>query len=158
MGIENLAFRLVGISRQVGNPTTNRAVVSDLERLFGRARSSIRIVSGGFPSRVYCSEEIISVLEQAPERGCSVEVIVGPEANREGLDVWTAHGVSVYVLDESPTRHFAVVDEKHVRLEEPHARGEEKRVQYIVRNFKNVGKLNRAFEELKRQAKTLELA
>jgi len=157
MRIENLVFRLVGVSRREAKPDLGCAMYRDMVKLFRKAESSVRIVSGGFPYRLYGSEGIVNALKQALDRRCTVEVITGPEASSRSLKLWSSHGASVYVLSEWPSQHFAVIDGKHVRIEDPHSHDEEKRVQYVIDNFKNVGELNRKFEELKKQAKPLEL-
>ena len=50
MGIESLAFRLAGISFKSGGRRPDDPTTRDLARLFNKARSSIRIVSGSLPN------------------------------------------------------------------------------------------------------------
>lgn len=153
MGLESLSFALAGISRSEGNPKENPAMVADTARLFEKARDHIRIVSGGFPFRVYCSERLQNALAQALDRGCTVEVIVGPNAEKECVKHWASRGATVHMLDEWPKKHFAVADGTHARLEGAHDEGDEKREQYVVSRYKNAGKLERDFAELRKRAK-----
>lgn len=159
MELGNLSLRLVGISRQTGDPKNKPGMLAEVSRLFDGARRTIKIVSGGFPSRLYCSRSLLAALDRArEERGCTVEAIVGAEADQECVEAWTSRGIGVYKLDHWPKQHFAVVDATHARLEDLHSWDEEKRVQYVVHHYKNAAKLERKFEELKGQASSVESA
>lgn len=151
MGIDNLVFRLVGITRRVGKPNGNMLV--ELVKLFSKAESRIKVVSGELPYEVYCNNGLVEVMQQALKKGCTIEIIAGPSAERESLEFFSSHGISVYVLEEWPSRHFAVVDGKHVRLEEPHQQGAKERVQYIIYNFKDATELENKFDTLRQQAR-----
>ena len=153
MGLESLSFALAGISRSEGDPKSNPAMVADTARMFEKARDHIRIVSGGFPSSVYRSGRLENALSDALERRCTVEVIVGPNADKECIEHWVSRGATVHVLGDWPKKHFAVVDGTHARLEGAHEEGEEKREQYVVSRYKNSVKLEREFGELRKRAR-----
>lgn len=152
--IANLILRLVGISRQVNIPEHNPAIPAATAELFSKAKSSIKIVSGGFSSRLYLDHKgIVDAIKQALKGECKVEIAVGPDAKEETLKFWDLHGASIFLLDQWPVQHFAVVDGKHVRLEDPHPAGEEKQVQYVVYNFKYADLLQKRFDALKKEAR-----
>lgn len=155
MIIENFIFWLVGIHRNESNNGEYPDMVLDMQKLFRKASYSIQIVSGGFSSKVYCTKEIQDSLDLALKKKCLIEVIVGPDADKECVKGWISHGIPIYFLDQNPDSHFALVDGKHVRVEEPHKVGYKKRVQYIIYNFKNAEKLSIFFEELKKRTKVL---
>lgn len=155
MGITNFALRLVGISRKKGGKKYKPQLL-DLKELLGKAESSIKIVAGEACYSAYSS--LREELEQALERGCDIEVILWKQANKKSVNALESLGIPVFKLDQRPDQHFVVVDGKDVRLEQPHRQGQEERVQYIIHNFKNAGKLNKRFEELKKQAEEQENA
>jgi sugar-specific transcriptional regulator TrmB len=148
--IEKLVFKLAGIIYQ-GNSNLE-GMSSDMEALFNKAKQRIQILTGGFSEKTYCRERILASIKRALDREISVEVVAGPDANEVSLKTWSSLAIPIYILDQWPTRHFAIVDDKHVRVEEPHPSGTEKQVQYIVYNFKNVDELKREFEEEREHA------
>lgn len=153
MRIENLFFRLMGVSCHAGK-IDDRAGLQALQaviKLLSEARSSIKIVAGESTYEVYT--EFLEVFEQAGDE-CTIEIVAGPEADERSVKALASlkRPVSFYQLDQRPPLHFVVVDKEHVRLEEAHPPGQKERVQYIVYHFEGAERLGRRFDELKEQA------
>ena len=152
MGVENLILSLVGISRQAGTRNPSGTATIALAKLFNKAKSSIKIVSGDLPHGVYCSDYIIDAIKRVLKKEFIFEIVVGQKANKKCQQAFAAYGDSVYVLEQWPAQHFAVVDGKHARLEEPHSQGEEKIIQYIIYNYKHAKELEKKFDALREKA------
>ena len=157
MGIEDLIFRLIGVNRlavtiEQGKPS--QASLEDLQKLLEDSTDSIKAVSGELPYEVYGADGLVEVIEEAiKDRGVTVEVVVGKDADEKSLARLVSVGGLVYQLDGWPPVHFVIVDGEDVRLEEPHIRGAKKRTSYTIDNFKNAKEWELRFEQIKEQAK-----
>src|SRR4030042_6617245 len=109
----DFAFAVVGVSRSEGNPDRNPKMVSDTAKLFCNAKDNIWFVCEQLPHPIYSSASVVDALNHALGRSCTVEAIVGPQADDDIIRDWASRGISVYSLDEHPRRRFAVVDGKH---------------------------------------------
>jgi hypothetical protein len=141
MIIDDLIFRLAGVRFQSSKNSPNSAMISDAANLFSKANSSIKIISGGFSSKIYCDVKILNAIRQVIQKKVSVEVAVGPKANKETLKIWSSLGAKIHILRARPHMHYAIIDLMNVRVEKPHGPNHEKQVQYVIYNFKNVDDL-----------------
>ena len=155
MRVANLVLRLAGISHHVGEIEVCRRSLIDL---VDKAKSSIKIVSGELNREFYSCDGFLKALKQASERGVVVKFIIGPNPNEESLKMLIAFKgcAHFYQLPQWPVFHFILVDNKHVRLEAPHAPGQKEREQYIIYNFKDAEEIEERFDELEKLAKPLE--
>lgn len=129
-GAEDIVFAIVGIRFAQAERPADQA--QDTALLLQEARENISVISKDLPSEIYGNDKVFSAFQQALERDCEVEFIVGAKADQEILNNLNSIGVTVYQLKErEPIRRFAVVDEKHAMVKVPHS-GE----QYTIKNYK----------------------
>lgn len=153
MIIEDAIFRLAGVSHHAGE--ANDGCRASLMNLLGKAKFTIRIVAGELNPEFYCDR---ATLEAVGEK-VVIEIIVGPDPNAESMQCLASlpNDVSVYQLSDWPAPHFAVIDNKHMRLEEPHAPDQSWREDYIIDDFKYAERWSKTFDELKDQAELKDL-
>ena len=152
-----------------------------LALLFRSAKRSIKIVSGRFNPALYLSADVFQALRDALNRGVKVEVLlaepgadledVGRLASAETLELWREfkswvleRKVSVRRVPHRARRHFMLVDDAHVRLEEAHPRGFipadlicTKRRARIIYFDENIERHVKRFGKLSAQATLLEV-
>jgi len=133
--------------------------IQNCEPLFRSARKSIRIVSGALNNKFYDDSRIINALKKAIENRVSIEIISGPEIDKESkeiLELYEKGEVSIMQLEESPKLHFTVIDEKSVKLEDFHSSYETpSHARYERKGIVLPKLLLHDYTELKRQAKPL---
>ena len=127
------------------------------QELFERADSTIYIVTGRLDSRFYEADEILKAIDEAlRQRDVKIEVLVGPdvdEGTRRIFRLASEGGLSLYQLDHYPKYHFAVVDGRHTRIEEPHGDDLGNEKAYIIFNTISLAKrLEEEFIALRSQA------
>jgi len=130
------------------------------EKLFSRARSSIRIVSGILNHDFYDDDRIIGALEKAVDRKVSVEIISGPEIDEKSkriLDLNKQGKIKILKLQNTPELHYSIIDEKHARLENFHSTYDEESLATI--EWWTIGtavKLMGKYKKLRQQAELLQ--
>ena len=142
-GPEDIVFTIVGIRFAQAERPADQA--HDTAFLLQEARENISVISKDLPSEIYGNDRVFSAFQQALERDCEVEFIVGAKADQEILKRLTSIGATVYQLKEhEPIRRFAVVDEKHVMLKTPHSDE-----QYTIKNYKYAKREMNEFRHLR---------
>jgi hypothetical protein len=138
---------MAGISRTEGQEARTEQLVNLLES----AQKSVRIVSGQLPEDVY-NDDAYNAMGEVLRRGGTVDVILGPRADNkasllplEVLRRLAPEQAHYYMVDQEPGRHYAIIDEKHTRLETRHSPGED-RTQYVIRSYKDAKLLTREFD------------
>lgn len=139
---------LLGISESQGGRERDGKLTQEYAKLIGEAKMQISIVSGNLPFSVYTGEIFMCALDSALKRGATVKILAGPTASKDSINQLRQKGVDVLVLRNWPERHFALVDDKHVRVEDIHAETSTESTQYIIHNYKLAYKLKNYFDSL----------
>lgn len=116
-----LGEKFAGIYRN----NLNNGALDWAEALYGNAEKEIKIVSGRFSSKFYNNERILKALRGA-SKYAKIELICGPEVdeNSVGIKKLCDNGkVRIWKTKEWPRFHFAVIDRKYIRYEQPHMPG-----------------------------------
>lgn len=125
----------------------------DHSDLIKMARKSVILVEDTLSSP-YLGEPMISAFEEIlklnPEM--QIEIIVGPEADKESVSYYKKLGAKISTLDFWPIDHFTIVDGMHVRLEMPHHPRDPKTIQDIYLNYNFMTTYNNLLDDFRRQA------
>lgn len=117
--------------------------IESTKELISEAEERILIYDGHFDPKIYHSEKVVREIQDAVDRGVSIEVLCDESANsfnpviedlvkggkvvvhrrKLGRGLWK----SLYSPTNIEVGHFMVVDGKHVREEEQHNIGSDKR-------------------------------
>ena len=141
----------------------NRDLEKGIEQstmLFERANQggSIKIVAGEIEKRFYNDSKIIKALEDAKDRKVSIDIIFGPIAesgNDTILKLWKEDKINLWLLKERYPKHFMLIDDKHVRVEEFHLPGQKERRAFVYKTSWLGSKLAAEFVKLQAQAQHL---
>lgn len=127
--LKEIGFLLLGFETHSGPEENAKAIT----KLFGKAQESIFILGDRLTSYFYQDKTIQESISNALKRGVNIAIACGPKPEVESINALksiaqkfkeTSGKITLYVLKQSPTRHFEVVDRNHVRIEKPHPLGE----------------------------------
>lgn len=144
---QNLIDKLFGFSETYGGRTGIDATTLDYAKLISSAKSTVRIVSGKLLDEVWQSPAFREAFKKASSKA-TIEIIVGHKASASSIEFVRGFGATVTILDSSPSRHFAVIDGRHARIEEPHSEESNKCHQYVIYNYKDASRLEKYFDAL----------
>ena len=109
--------------------------IKEIHKLFDIALEQILIVSGTLNEKIWGSENIIKDFESFKLRKIELSIIVGKKLNiKKDSNLYNflkdnagSKYLNLYVCDETPTVHFIIVDNSHLRLEEKHEPNDDER-------------------------------
>lgn len=85
---------------------------------FERGKKSIQVVTEGLPVDFYTNDRVLSVFKDLINSGGVVEIIFSGEYPQESIKTIKDTGVFVYHLKRREYAPFAVVDGKHLALQQ----------------------------------------
>ena len=156
MFVNFITKHIFGISRVVGKREPDGLATREFAKLLSTSRLEIRIVSGRATSNVYESDVVLAAIETARRKhNVQIELFTGPNPNKSAIQKWKSFGATINVLKSWPERHFALIDGRHARIEEPHVQGldDNKCVQYILYNYAYAQELEETFSDLTKSIK-----
>jgi hypothetical protein len=101
----------------------------------------------------YFAPSTADALKNAKTRGVKVEIITSKKANKDGIKALDELGCVINLIKHPPAFSFCVVDEMHVRLEDPHPLSYIECRQYIAYNSGHARDLEIEFKQLMKSAK-----
>lgn len=124
------------------------STIKESADLFGKANKSITMVAGDPCSSFYTDKRIVNCIENRIKERENIRVTLAYYPDKDSIEhvcgIMAIPKVKIVKLKYKPSRHFAIVDGKHVRLEERHLPGAENTPAIICRN---VSLLARDMEE-----------
>jgi len=152
--IRNFPFLTLGYIPYRNNNDLKRYYIEFMDS----SKKQIRIVAGEFGHKIFGDTNVIDAMKRALDRNVSIELISGPEIDKESKDLKKLINdkrITRYALPFRPDSHIAVFDIEHARVEYPHSVVEGERQGYFARNAPSLAAdLNLRFEELKSQLST----
>lgn len=99
--------------------------IETTENLINEAADSFKIFTGYFDETFFSSKRVANALKKAQKRGVKIEIILGNPDAKTKSDFYNQlrkSGIYLAKLKKGKQPHFMVVDDQHIRLEEPHAK------------------------------------
>lgn len=121
----------------------NRNIEKSIEfsvKVFTLAKNNghIRIVGGELDKRFYSDSRIIKALEDAYNRKVKIDIIFGPEmdSGNDGIkSLWIEEKIRLWWLEKRYDKHFMVIDDHFVRIEEYHLPLQIDRKAYVYKSI-----------------------
>lgn len=156
-GLTGVMERVItGTQTYEGDKVALKPVLMDF---INQAQQSVRVVSGELPAEFYTDADVLAMLQAIiDQKSGPVQFIASPRAqqyNPQSIKALKGIGATVYQRDFRRRGHFAVLDNRHIALEDPHDAQDPIRVWRIAYHSPVAQQLVREFSNLKTGAKAL---
>lgn len=126
--ISRLATRIEQFLTGVRHNTTSAEVCQSYIDSFDRAKSSVYVITGEIEADVFANPGVVGAIREAVTRddhSVTVAIITGPHPHADSvkalIEFVPEPNFILLQTDTWPDKHPLVVDERHVRLPEPHS-------------------------------------